>query len=296
MISKENKMTLLMVLGTIFWAGAFITGKMGVYLLSPTVLTFLRMFFATVIILPFMIFKEKENWKIVKGQVKYAVATAVIGMIGYHMFFFYALKYTDASKAAMINAINPLITSLFAAVFLSEKLSTRKVFFILTALTGVILTLSNWSLQNIISFNLNNGDILMLVGTTMWAIYTIIVRKAMCYFTPLKLTSYTFLISAVIMLPFAGIEMIGMDYASIGWMPFAAVLYMAIFPSVIGYTIQQMAIKELGAGKSALFINLVPVFSTIFAVVFLKETLFVLNAVSGLIIILSVVLFNRQRI
>ncbi|MBN2284842.1 MAG: DMT family transporter [Tissierellales bacterium] len=291
----ERKMTLLMLMGTVFWAGAFITGKMGVYLLSPIVLTFLRMAIATLIIFPFMVLKEKKNWKIERTSVKYALATALVGMTGYHLFFFYALKYTDASKAAMINAVNPLMTAVLATWFVGEKLSPRKIFFILTALLGVILTLTNWNIQDIIHFNLNKGDLLMLVGAFLWASYSVIVRKVMPYFTPLKLTSYTFLFASVITLPFAILEISKLDFVAIGWMPFLAVLYMAIFPSVIGYTIQQTAIKELGAGKAALFINLVPVFSTLFAVAFLGETLYKLNLVSGGLIIGSVILFNRQK-
>ncbi len=295
-MKNETKMTLLMLMATVFWAGAFITGKMGVYALSPLVLTFLRMFFAAIIIFPIMVLTEKDNWRIELSSVKYAVLTAVVGMIGYHMFFFYALRYTDASKASMINAVNPLLTALMAVIFLGERLTSRKIFFILTAFAGVVLTLSNWNLQRIISFDLNLGDLLMLCGAMMWATYGIIVKRIMPFFTPLKLTTYTFLFSSIILFPFTAKELISLDYVQIGWMPFLAVLYMAIFPSVIGYTIQQMAIKELGAGKTALFINLVPVISTIFAIIFLGEKLFKLNVVSGAIIIVSVILFRKQKV
>lgn len=295
-MKNETKMTLLMLMATVFWAGAFITGKMGVYALSPLVLTFLRMFFAAIIIFPIMVFTEKDNWRIEVSSVKYAVLTAVVGMIGYHMFFFYALRYTDASKASMINAINPLLTALLAVIFLGERLTSRKIFFILTAFAGVVLTLSNWNLQRIISFDLNLGDLLMLCGAMMWATYGIIVKRIMPFFTPLKLTTYTFMFSAIMLFPFTAKELISLDYVQIGWMPFLAVLYMAIFPSVIGYTIQQMAIKELGAGKTALFINLVPVISTVFAIIFLGEKLFKLNVVSGAIIIVSVILFRKQKV
>ncbi|HAE42298.1 MAG TPA: EamA/RhaT family transporter, partial [Clostridiales bacterium] len=210
-------------------------------------------------------------------------------------FFFYALRYTDASKASMINAINPLLTALMAVIFLGEKLTSRKIFFIFTAFIGVVLTLSNWNIQRIMSFDLNVGDLLMLCGAMMWATYGIIVKRIMPFFTPLKLTTYTFLFSAFMLFPFTVKELLYLDYIQIGWMPFLAVLYMAIFPSVIGYTIQQTAIKELGAGKTALFINLVPVISTAFAIIFLGEKLFKLNIVSGAIIIVSVILFRKQK-
>ncbi len=294
-MSKETRMTALMLMGTVFWAGAFITGKMGVNVLSPILLTFLRMALSALIIFPGMIIVERSNWKIERERIKYAMAASIVGMIGYHVFFFYALRYTEASKASIINGVNPLVTAILAAVFLKEKLSWRKISLILIAFIGVTLTLSNWDIKRILQFDLNIGDLFMLLGSSLWAAYSIVVKKILPYFTPLKLTSYTFLFSALILLPFALPELIGLNYGEVGWMPFLAVLYMAVFPSVLGYTIQQMAIQEMGAGKTALFINLVPVFSTVFAVVFLKESLFKLNIISGLMILGSVMLFRKQK-
>ncbi len=86
MNKNELKISLLMVMVTVFWAGEFITGKMGVHLMSPLVLTFLRMALAAAIIFPIMIHVEKDNWKIKREDVKYAIATGTVGMIGYHIF------------------------------------------------------------------------------------------------------------------------------------------------------------------------------------------------------------------
>lgn len=283
----------LMTFGTILWAGAFIAGKLGVEKLSPLLLTYFRMLFATILIFPILILKDK-NWKIEKKLMKYVFLTGLVGMIGYHLLFFTALRYTTASNASIINATNPIITSIFAYIILKDRLSTRKILFILTAFIGVLTTIINWDFMNLVNFSFNKGDLIMIIGTTCWALYSIIVKRVMHYFTPFKLTAYTFLASVIILTPFALYEIVSLDFSSIGVMPFYAVLYMAIFPTVMGYTIQQVVIKELGPSTTSLFINLVPIFSVLFATIFLKESFNYLNLISGCIIIYSVFNFSKK--
>ncbi|MBF4693733.1 DMT family transporter [Fusibacter ferrireducens] len=293
---KNKTVYLLMILATFFWAGAFIAGKLGINALSPTLLTFFRMGLASLILFPVLIHKHPQTWKINSDQLKIVIATGLIGMIGYHMFFFSALKYTTASKAAMINASNPLITAFLASLFVSEKLTLKKIFFIFTALLSVIFILINGNIENLLTLTLNKGDLLMLCGTLSWAIYSVIVRKYIRQFGALKLSAYTFLSSTIMLAPFALITFVKTNAIAVGLNPYLAVIYMAIFPTVIGYLIQQYAIGQIGASKTALFINLVPIISTLLAVILLNETVHFYHLVSLIGIILSVIGFNRVKV
>ena len=69
----------------------------------------------------------------------------------------------------------------------------------------------------------------------------------------------------------------------------------AIFPTVIGYTIQQYSIKNIGPAKTSIFINLVPIISTILAMIILKEVVNPNNYISGLMIILAVIGNSRLK-
>ena len=292
-MNKEFKYYFLMTLATIMWAGAFIAGKLGINQFSPVVITFLRLLFASIIIFPIMVYKYKENWKIKKENILLVFSLGFIGMTGYHLLFFNALKYTTASNAAIINAFNPLITAVLATIILKERISFKKIFLILTAFLGVLLTITNWNLKSLIVSGLNRGDFLMLMAATCWAIYSILVKKGMSRMEPLKLTTYTFLSCVVIVMPFALKEIILDNALNVTSNAYLAVIYMAVFPTVMGYTIQQFCIKEIGPSTTALFINLVPVFTIIMALVFLHEQLFLLNIVSVSIIIISVFMFTK---
>lgn len=293
---KNNyKYYIAMVITTVLFAGAFIAGKFGISSFSPVVLTYLRIGLATVIIFPIMMLKEKENWKLKKDEIFISFKLGLIGMTFYHFFFFTALQYTTASNASVINASMPVITAILASFMLKEKLSAKKIVLILIAFLGVILTITKWNFIDIYNNGFNKGDLIMLCATTSWSVYGILVKKGIKNTSPLKMTTYSFLMCTLIMTPFAFKEIVFDGALNVPAHAYLAILYMAIFPTVIGYTVQQACIKQLGPSQAALFVNLVPVFSIIMALIFLKEAIYPLTFVSAGMIIGSVIMFTKIK-
>lgn len=288
----NTKIYLMMILATFFWAGAFIAAKLGVYELSPVLLTFLRMGVAAVLIFPYMKWKMGDKWKIQKSELKHFLLAAVVGMIGYHMFFFTALKYTTASKASMINATNPLMTAVLAGLFMGERLTPKKIAMLFLALFGVSTIILSGDVKTLLSMQFDKGDLIMITGTLMWAIYGILVKRAVKDIPPIKLATYSFIFSALITAPFAAFDFVGSNAISVGAGPYLAVVYMAVFPTVLGYSIQQIAISKIGPSKASLFINLVPILSTILAVIFLKEKIAPYHLIGATLIIIAVIIYN----
>ncbi|MFZ5967868.1 MAG: DMT family transporter [Bacillota bacterium] len=292
---KNNRIYLLMTLSTIFWAGAFIAGKIGVKEFPPFSLAFFRFFFAAIIIFWIMIKRRTENWKLKGKQWGPVILLGLIGMFGYHVLFFIALRHTTAINSSMIAATNPLMTSILASVFLSEKVGIKRLGAILMALIGVLLTLSNGDIGVFMTMDFNVGDIFMVSAVLCWAVYSIISRKVMDQYSPIILTSYSFLVCLFLLFPFVVWEKPQVYMMTVTWKGWASVLYMAIFPSVIGYLVQQMSIKEIGASKTAAFINLVPVFSIALSALILHEQISALKLMSAAIIITGVYLNTRLK-
>jgi drug/metabolite transporter (DMT)-like permease len=69
---------------------------------------------------------------------------------------------------------------------------------------------------------------------------------------------------------------------------------MSVFPSVIGYLVQQMSIKQIGPSKTSIFINLVPVFSIILSVLILKEALHPIKFLTTTLIITGVYICQKN--
>lgn len=118
---------MLMIMACVFWAGAFIAGKSSVSSFGPWTLTFYRFFFASVIIFPILWIKQPERLKLSKQRWKEVIILGLVGMTGYHVLFFTALKYTSASSASMLAATNPIMTAVLLSVFYKDKLSLAKI-------------------------------------------------------------------------------------------------------------------------------------------------------------------------
>lgn len=283
---------LLMLLACVFWAGAFIAGKSSVASFGPWSLTFYRFGVAALVMAPVLWLTQKTHLKLNRTQVKQVIILGLVGMVGYHVLFFEALKFTEASTASMIAATNPVVTAMILAISGIEKLSLKKLLYLLLALTGVLLTISNWQLGDLLNISAQKGELLMVLAVSCWAVYSVLVKKYIAGFKPVIMSFYAFLSCALITFPFAVWE--GLFEASLkapqsAWL---SIGYMAIFASVLGYWIQQSSIQRIGPAKTNIFINLVPVFSMTMAWLFLGEAIGLGKVMSAAIIIFAVVNFN----
>ncbi|SCY69353.1 DMT family transporter [Alkaliphilus peptidifermentans] len=292
---NNKKIILLMLLSSIFWAGAFIGGKLAVEEFPPFSLTFLRFLFASIIIFFVMVKYEKKDWHLKREDYPVMIFLGLVGMVGYHILFFIALKHTTAINASMIAAINPLLTTILAAIFLGEGLGFARMGAIIIALMGVIITITRGDFSIIKNLNFNIGDMLMIVAVSCWAVYSIVSRRVMSKYSPLILTCYSFILCTIFTLPFALLERPSQFLSQTTILGWSSVLYMAIFPSTIGYLVQQTSIKEIGPSRTAIFINLVPVFSMVLSVIILKERITFLTLIGGIMILSGVYLTTKLK-
>jgi len=283
-----------MVLCAFFWAGAFIAGKLSVPYIPVFTLTFLRFFIATIILYFVAAFKDKSKYKLTKKDIPIFLFTGIVGMFGYHIFFFTALKYTTAINSSLIAATNPIITTILCIIVLRDKITFKRAIGIILSFLGVFLTITNANLSTMRYLSLNKGDLLMLLAVFMWAAYSVFSKKVMHKFSPLILTFYSFLFCSVFLIPFALYERPWMFIKQVPYYSFLAVLYMSIFASVIGYLVQQISIKQIGPSKTAIFINLVPIFSIILSVTILKESLSIVKMFTTLLIITGVYICQKN--
>ncbi|WXR61306.1 DMT family transporter [Peptostreptococcaceae bacterium AGR-M142] len=277
----------IMVIACIFWAGAFIAGKFSVKEFPVFSLTFFRFFFAVILMIPILKIKN-ENFKIDKNDFFTFLKLGIIGMVGYHILFFMALKFTSSGNSSLIAATNPIITTILAYIFLKEKISIKNTISICISFFGVLIIITNGDINFITNMHFNKGDIIMVFAVFCWASYSIISKNILKKYSPLKVTFYAFLFCTLFLIPFVIYEnpMSYIPNTSLkGWL---AVLYMSIFASLIGYLIQQISIKNIGPSKTNLYINLVPMFSMIFAYFILGEPITKIKLIAGLFIVTGV--------
>jgi drug/metabolite transporter (DMT)-like permease len=261
-----------MLLAVMFWSGAFIAAKYSVVEFPPFTLTFLRFFIASVVIFLIMIFSQKE-WRIKWKDVPQFLFLGASGMFGYHLLFFIAMKNTTVIHSSLIGTMNPLLTTLLAMIFLKDKISLKKAGAILLSFLGVFLTITEGNISLLFSSGIQIGDLYMIFAVLCWAIYSIVSKKVSLKFPPIIITAYSFLFCTILLVPFVLLEKPLSFLQNATYKGWTAILYMALLPSVVGFLVQQIAIKQIGPRRTSMFGFLVPIVSIFLSVLILKETL-----------------------
>ena len=284
------KYRLLMVLSALFWAGAFIAGKIAVSEIDPLTLTFIRFAVASIClvgILPFLKDKYKPDLKGVSNS----FVLAVVGMVGYHLLFYQALRFTSSTSASIIAAMNPILTYLAVVVFLGGRKNGLKFTFVVISLMATILTLTNWKPLEIVSGGLGKGDVIMFAAVSLWVAYSLLLKKLTKGRNSIHSSFEIFFITAVVLLPFVDYSII-FNFNSLPQNVIISSIYMGIFPTVVGYMVQQMSTRAIGPENTNIFVNLVPVFTIAMAALILGEFIGTLQYISAFITILAIFMFN----
>ena len=272
------------------WSGGYIAGKFAVIDLGPTNLLLFRYIVASSIMLPVMMFFEPGRWRISLKDSLPLFAVGLTGMFGNNIFFFLALKYTSVMNASIIFAITPFLTALLAAVFAGEPLEIKRLGAIAVALSGVVLLLTGGDISVLRTMEFNKGDLYEVLAALCAATYTVIARKVAFRYSPLVVTGYGMIFSAILALPLAVTGISHETLLSITPRGWGSLAYLAILASCVAYLLQQVSVKKIGANRTAAFINLSPAMTIGLAAIFLGERISMVQALSAAVIVAGVAL------
>ncbi len=283
----------LAVLAAFIWSGNFIVARAVNKEIPPIGLNFYRWLIASIIILPFAISKFRKEWTVIKKSGHYFFWASLTGVALFNTFVYIGAHYTTAINLALIGTTSsPIMSVLFARIFLKEKVGWMKLAGMIICVAGVLFLLLKGDFQNLLSLKFGKGDLWVLLAAFCFAVYNTLVKKK-----PVAVSSVSFLFTifsfgTLLLLPFFIWE--ADRSAAIVWNNdlLLSVLYLGFGASVICFLIWNISISKLGAGRTALFGNLIPVFSSIGAAVFLHEDFTWVHAGSMAIVFAGIVLAN----
>jgi drug/metabolite transporter (DMT)-like permease len=275
------------------WGGTFVAGKQVVATLSPLMGSFARYVIASVALLIAAFALEGGLPKLTRQQ---WVATFVLGLLGvfaYNLFFMGALDRLPASRAALIIALNPVITITISSIALKERLSPRRWLGAAIALAGVWIVISHGDVISIASAGVGRGELFMLGAVTSWALYTVIGRKVLTGLSPLAATNYAALFGTLMLGLVAARKFDTVHAAQFDWPMIGALLYLGVCGTALAFVWYYTSIKKLGASVASIFNNLVPVFGVAISVLLLGESLLPSMLAGGAVAIVGVFMVSR---
>jgi len=263
---------LLAVLAALIWSGNYIVARGFHKEISPVSLAFFRWLTATIILFPFAAKSIRQQWPLLKASWKYLLVAALFGVSLFNTLIYVGGHTTSAMNLAIIGTTAAPVFVLFIAHFFTgEKATPFQIAGTALCLLGILLLISKGDLSRLQTFTFLPGDLWVLLAALSFAIYTVLVRKKPKEIAPLSFLFSTFFLGTLLLLPAFLID--SANGLTFQWSPslVAVFLYLGIGASVISFLCWNTAIQKIGPSRTALFGNLIPVFSTAEAIIFLQE-------------------------
>lgn len=286
----------LALLAVVLWSGNFIVARGLNKTVPPVSLAFFRWLMATILLLPLAARSVAQQRALFLPHWRHLCLAALTGVSIFNTLIYVAGKYTTATNMALIGTTaSPLFVLFLSMLFLKNKPGYPQLLGAFICLGGILLLLTGGRPENLLAFRFSTGDLWVLAAALSFSLYTLIVRKKPAELSP---TGYLFAVFALGTLFLLPAWLVEQNFGpSFEWSPslFLIFLYLGLGASVISFLSWNGAIHRIGATKTALFGNLIPVLSSIEAVLILGESFTWVTILSMAIILLGIAVANKRR-
>ena len=262
---------LLLTLTALFWSGNMVLGRGIRADVPPMALAFWRWVIAFALVLPLAWPHFRAQWPLLKKGWKPVLILGVLGVGGYNTFAYIALQYTSATNAVLLNSFIPVATIAISWAFLGKHLRRLEGLGVVISLCGALTIVARGDPAVLAHLNLNLGDAWMLFAVVVWAVYTVGLAWRPAGVHPMLMLAAMTAVGLAALLPAYIWEMGQGRHINVQVSSLAALAYVGIFPSFLGYIFYNRGVAEVGANKASLFIHLMPVFGTLLSAIFLAE-------------------------
>ena len=286
MMNKNVISHILAVIIMIIWGLSYLSIKIVVTEIEPTLSAFYRFLIASIVL--FVILKVKyPNETILKEDRKRIIIGALFGITLYFLFENYSVKFTSASNVAILISTIPIFMLVVQKFKYNEKMGVFKILGASLSVIGIIIVIA--SKERISLFSKGSvGDLMVLGAVMCWVMYNIFSSNFKKDYKSITITTYQSIAGCLMLSP-------SLFFSNITLPSFKVIMnlsFLALFCSCIAYMMYIYCLKNLGATVITTYINLQPLVSLVSAKLFLNETVTKHQIMGCMIIILGVTLVS----
>ena len=292
---KKYLAYLLLVLASLCWSGNFIVGKFAtLFEIPPLTLNTFRWISVWLILIPFTFKEIYKNLAYIKKNLLAIAFMGVITISTFNSVVYFALNYTQVVNAVLVLAIIPAVTIVLSALMKVEKSNIFQIFGLILSIIGVGSIISNGDVQRIVSLSFNNGDLWMLVCVLSWALYSTLLKKNKFKLSQFSLIQIMVSVGVIFLIPQYFYEQsIGLEL-NFNKAFFLILFYVVVFPAIVAYYCWQKGIEIIGPNRATMFIQLMPLFSAVMAIIIFKEKFELYHFVGATFIVSGIYLSNKK--
>ena len=285
----------LLTLAFVFMSFNIIVGRAVHEDVPPVGLSFWRWTVAAVLLLPFSIGAVRRQWRLIVAHWRYLVLIAAVMVLFGNTLVYVGLQSTTALNGGLIPVSRPVIILVLAWLIFRGSVTGHQWLGIAIATIGVVLVLTRGDAAVLGGLDVNKGDLWLVVSSVGIASYQVLVARAPKELDPKALLQSMITLGAVMLVPVYLWETSAGRPVTLDWPTAGAVLYVAIFPSIIAIYLINAGIRALGPARAGVYNYLQPLFVAILAVPLLGEEVRWFHPVAFALVVVGIVVASRAR-
>jgi len=272
---------------SMLWSGNTVAGRALADAIAPAAFSFWRWLLVVVVLAPFVAPELARAWPAIRREWRVLAFFGLVSTALYHAAVFWALHYTTAINAQLLNSTVPALVMVVAWIGLGARPTGREWLGFAVSAAGVAAIIGGGDWRRLASMGLNIGDLIMLGIMVVWSIYTVVLSRRPPPLSGLGYVCVTGAIGLAGLAPFFLWELAtGRGAFDVNAATLGGIAYTALFASIAATVGFNFGLARIGPTRTSLFTHLVPVFGAAFSVLLLGERLG-LHHLAGFALILA---------
>jgi drug/metabolite transporter (DMT)-like permease len=274
----------LMLLAVVMWGINFSFIKIALRELTPGGFNGVRLFVTAVIFLALLALSG-EGFRLEKKDAWRLLAIGIAGNTFYQILFIHGVSLTSASNTSLILSMSPIFVALLSAALGIERIHWAAWLGILISFCGLYIIIAGQNGGLHFSAESFRGDLAIFFATIFWALYTVFSKSFLDKYSPLKFSAVTVSLGVLFYLPLTAGDVLAVPWARVSWITWVCLLLSSLFGFVLGYIFWYYSVKKVGNAKTAIYSNLTPIFTAIFAAALLGDRIRPVQALGAAVIL-----------
>jgi drug/metabolite transporter (DMT)-like permease len=283
----------LLVMAAI-WGINFTVVKAGIAAMPALAFNGIRVVLAAVVLQ--LVAFAVAGWRTFPSR-RDALALLAMGVMGngiYQLLFISGLSRTRAGIAALVIAAGPAWIAIISRLFGRERLPGRGWAGIALQMFGMLCVVASAGLLDADPTALK-GAAFIMVGSIVWALFTVMLQPYTARVHPLHLASLTLSSGAVLLFAVGWPAIRVLDFSTITLAAWGAVLYAGVGALVIAYLLFYRGVRILGPTRTAMYGNLQPIIALFVAWVALSEQPTRYQVLGGVLVMAGLLISRTAR-
>ncbi len=269
---------LALICTTVLWGSIGVVSRALMETIPPVVMAAARWWVAFVVLLPLVWPERREIARALARDWRRLLFLTLVGGAPQSALVYTGLARSTAINLGLLNSTIPVLIILISWVWSARRPRRLEGAGLALSLAGVALILAHGDLRALLHLRFNSGDLLMLGAMLVWAIYTLGLQDR-----PQSLSLFAFvfvmaLMGELLTLPLAAIQWVQAGGVRLGARELLGLVYIGALATLVSTALFSYGVERVGAVRAGILIHLMPVFSSVFATLFIGERLLFYHA------------------